>query len=369
MDDQTHERADLALILSGQFPKTGAPALLQRRNGESFPALLFVGSLRCAELLDGESDGWLVNVVDVSSQAAAPSASIGCPRLAPDELIAELTQARAAAVAADEMKRNFLSRVNHELRTPLNSIAGLTYLLRQSPLTPLQCNRVEKIDRASRQLLTLMTEILEFARVQSEPRTPPDKLVDAPAIVADVANAIAQKARDKGLFVALALADVQPDLLGNPLSLRQALLNYADNAVKYTESGGITLCASTETDSAAATVLRFEVRDTGEGIAPEVLPRLFAAFEQGDNSNTRRHGGLGLGLAMTRSLARSMGGDAGVTSRPGGGSTFWFTAHFRKAEATPALLATRTHLPPVPPRNEYAGAGAGRGPTHPPFHL
>lgn len=355
-DDRTHERTDLALILAGKFPTQGAPTILQRRNGDRFPALLLVELLQCPDLWRGDGAGWLVNIVDLSAQATSQVESNGCPRLALDELITELTRYRAAAAAADEIKSNFLSKVNHELRTPLNSIAGLTYLLRRSSLTPLQFDRVEKIDRAGHQLLKLVTEILEFARVRSETQAPPEKRVDAPGIVADVAGAIAKRARDKGLFVVVDTAELQHDLLGNPVSVRQALLNYAENAVKFTHSGGITLRAATDGDAGASTLVRFEVRDTGDGIRPEVLPRLFTAFEQGDNSITRRDGGLGLGLAMTRSLARSMGGDAGVTSRVGSGSTFWFTARCAKDKPSqPAMGSAKQTAPPL--TREAPGTG------------
>lgn len=354
-DELTRERTDLALILAGKFPANGAPVTLQRRSGERFPALALVGSLYRPDLWDGDSTGWLVNIVDVSAQTTPQALPAACPRLAPHELIAELSVSRAAAAAADEAKRNFLSKVSHELRTPLNSIAGLTYMLRRSQLTPLQLDRVEKIDRCGRQLLALMTEILEFACIQSDTQTPPDKYVDTHAIVSDVAQAIAGRARDKGLFLWIDAPRPQCHFFGNPLFLRQALLNYADNAVKYTDSGGITVRMSMEADATDSAVVRFEVRDTGIGIRPEVVPRLFTAFEQADNSFTRRQSGLGLGLAMTRSLAQSMGGDAGVTSLPGIGSTFWFTARFRKQEAAQPSAASAALLTAPPAREPQIG--------------
>ena len=350
-DEHTGVRTDLALILAGKFPACGTPVTLQRRNGEKFPALLLVSSLYCPELWEGDGIGWLVNVVDVSAQTSMPSSAVECPRLALNELIAELSALRAAAASGDEMKRSFLSKVSHELRTPLNSIAGLTYLMRRGPLTPLQLDRVEKIDRAGRQLLALVTEMLEFARIQSDPRTPADKHIDVRGIVGDVANAIAAKARDKRLFLWVDASQPLCDLLGSPLYLREALLNYADNAIKYTDSGGITLRVRVDEETLDEAILRFEVVDTGIGIREEVVPRLFTPFEQADNSLSRRHNGLGLGLAMTRSLARAMGGDAGVLSLPGIGSTFWFTARCRKQPASqPSTAYAARETTAVPER-------------------
>ena len=159
-------------------------------------------------------------------------------------------------------------------------------------------------------------------------------------MINDVAQLVAQAARDKGLELGIEVgagADTFPDhLRGDPTRLQQALLNYATNAVKFTDAGRVTLRAVLLDDSEADVRVRFEVQDTGIGIAPDALARLFSAFEQADNSSTRKYGGAGLGLVITRRLAEQMGGEAGVDSTPDVGSTFWFTARLEKASAEAA---------------------------------
>lgn len=244
---------------------------------------------------------------------------------------AELERARDAAEAANIAKSVFLTNMSHEIRTPLNAITGMAHLIRRSGLNAQQEERLDKIDTAGQHLLEIINAILDLSKIESGKFTLEETEVRPGSIMANVVSIISDPVRAKNLKL---LVDSPPQncvLLGDPTRLQQALLNYASNAVKFTEAGSITLRASIEKEEREHVVLRFEVRDTGIGIAPEVASRLFSVFEQADNSTTRKYGGTGLGLAITRKLAEAMGGQAGLSSSPGFGSTFWFTVRLKKA--------------------------------------
>ncbi|MFO1414210.1 MAG: ATP-binding protein [Burkholderiales bacterium] len=255
----------------------------------------------------------------------------------------ELRRAMLAAEAASEAKSVFLRNMSHELRTPLNGVLGMTYLLRRTGLSTEQAGRVDKIDASAKRLLGIVTEVLDFTKLHSGDVALAESPLDVPRLLADAVAMVAPEAREKALPI-----EVRDDvdvggLLGDRHWLAEALRSYLVNAVQFTAAGRITVHARCEDVTATSALLRIEVTDTGEGVAPEILPRLFADFEQADNSATRAHGGAGLGLAITRRVARLMGGDAGARSTPGQGSTFWLTARLRRepapAAATPA--ATR----------------------------
>ncbi len=265
-----------------------------------------------------------------------------------EERTAELAVAQRRAEAASQAKSAFVANMSHEIRTPMNAIVGLSYLLRQDHPTPRQEAWLARIDAATMHLLSIINGILDLSKIEA------GKLVleagdFAPATVLDqVAALIADRAQAKGVAVVTELDDLPAWLHGDATRLRQALLNYADNALKFTSAGSITLRARRTAQQGDGLLLRFEVQDTGIGIDPEALPRLFQAFEQADTSTTRRFGGTGLGLALTRQLAALMGGEAGAESRPGAGSTFWFTAALRVGH-TP---------PPAAPAHDAASAEA-----------
>jgi len=245
----------------------------------------------------------------------------------------QLNEALSHAEAASRAKGAFLANMSHEIRTPLNAISGLAHLIRRSGITPDQEQWLQKLDQASAHLLGIIDDVLDLSKIEAGKFTLADDRIEVCALVAGVASMTSDRARAKDLTLRVQ-TDPFPDvLIGDAKRLKQALLNYADNAVKFTESGTISLraCKVAETDESV--LVRFEVQDTGIGIDAQVLPRLFMPFEQADSSTTRRYGGSGLGLAITRRLAQLMGGEAGGDSRTGAGSTFWFTARLGKRVA------------------------------------
>ncbi|MCX7150089.1 MAG: PAS domain S-box protein, partial [Rhodocyclales bacterium] len=253
----------------------------------------------------------------------------------------QLSEARAQAEAANQAKSSFLANMSHEIRTPMNAILGLTHLMKRAGATPQQAERLEKIDGAGRHLLAIINDILDLSKIEAGRLQLESTNFHLSAVLDNVGSIISQSARDKGLRVELDRNAVPLWLRGDPTRLRQSLLNFAGNAVKFTEKGSIALRARLLEDIGGELLVRFEVQDTGIGIAPEPLARLFQAFEQADASITRKYGGTGLGLAITQRLAGLMGGEVGADSTPGMGSTFWFTARLQRGHGImPAESAT-----------------------------
>ena len=258
-----------------------------------------------------------------------------------------LTLAKFQAEAANVAKSYFLANMSHEIRTPMNGILGMAHLLRRSGVTPQQAERLDKIDTAAQHLLAIINNILDISKIEAGKFVLEEAPVALDSLLANVSSILSERARAKGLSLRVETEPLPPHLVGDPTRLQQALLNYATNALKFTEKGSVTLRIRQQSETEVSVLVRFEVQDTGIGITPEALFRLFSAFERADNSTTRKYGGTGLGLAITRRLAELMGGDAGVDSTPGVGSTFWFTARLKKDGETVVTQAAARAADPA----------------------
>jgi PAS domain S-box-containing protein len=247
-----------------------------------------------------------------------------------EEIIAErteqLAEERKRAEVASEAKSAFLANMSHEIRTPMNAIIGLTHLLQKSGLSHDQLDRLNKIDSSSRHLLAIINDILDLSKIEAGKLNIEQSNFNLNAIFDHVQSMLRDQADIKGVTIEVDKDAVPSWLRGDQVRIRQALLNYAGNAIKFTNQGSIFLRAKMLEEQDDTLLVKFEVQDTGIGIQADKLPDLFDDFEQADASTTREHGGTGLGLAITRRLALLMGGEVGVISEPGRGSTFWFTA-------------------------------------------
>ena len=269
----------------------------------------------------------------------------------------ELAQRAGDAEAANRGKSVFLANMSHEIRTPMNAILGLTQLLGRSLTEPGQRGRIAKIQEASHHLLDIINNILDFSKIEAGKLTLEKADFYLDVLFGQVLSLVSDKAQDKGLTLHFDADGLPPVLCGDATRLRQALVNYLSNAIKFTEQGSISLITDIVEESETDFLIRFEVKDTGIGIPSEQLEQLFTAFRQADNSTTRKYGGTGLGLVINHQLAQLMGGETGAQSEPGQGSRFWFTARLGKCSgsALPEAPLIMPHVNETPWLGEYRG--------------
>ena len=279
-------------------------------------------------LLDDASvRGWVLNGGDVTDARRAAE---------------DLAAARDGALLASTAKSEFLSTMSHEIRTPMNGVIGLTELLLETALDDDQLELASGVKVSAENLLVIINDILDFSKIEAGKLDLEETALNVGSVVDDVGRILARAAHDKGLEL---LVDVHPDvptaLLGDAVRIQQVLLNLASNAVKFTYEGEVVIRVCVLNENVERAALRFEVIDMGIGIAVGDQQRLFRAFAQADSSTTRKFGGTGLGLAICRQLVELMGGQLGLISAPGEGSTFWFELSLRRAESS-AGLETRS---------------------------
>jgi len=251
-----------------------------------------------------------------------------------------LLLAKEAAEAATRAKSVFLANMSHEIRTPMNAILGTVHLLRRAGLSEEQAGQMGRIEGASQHLLSVIDDILDLSKIEAGKLELEEVPLVPASIMREVAQMLAERARSAGLSVRVEGDALPAGLLGDATRLRQALINYANNAIKFTEQGSICLRGRVLEDSPDGVLLRFEVEDTGIGIEPAALGRLFNPFAQADASTTRKYGGTGLGLAITKHIAELMGGETGAVSTPGRGSVFWITARLKRQAVVAAVPET-----------------------------
>ncbi|MFO1320928.1 MAG: PAS domain S-box protein [Burkholderiales bacterium] len=293
---------------------------LQRRDGSVLPVVINATAVT-------DANGLFVcsrTTVFDNSEGKAREAKIAT-------LTAELEQRARDAEAANRAKSAFLANMSHEIRTPMNAILGFAHLLKRAGLDAEQRDRIGKIVDAGQHLLAIINDILDLSKIEAEKLTLEQAELDLKSVVQSVCALAMPRVLAKGLELRTEIDPSLPDVVrGDATRLSQVLINYVTNAVKFTEAGTILVRASLVREQAEACEIRFDVIDTGIGIAPDAVKRLFSAFEQADSSTTRKYGGSGLGLAINQRLAHLMGGQVGVASELGKGSIFWFTARLSR---------------------------------------
>ncbi|MGB4074694.1 PAS domain S-box protein [Pseudomonas sp.] len=288
---------------------------VRHKGGSLFWAALSARAVSPGDLEQGSI--WIVE--DISQQQAAA---------------AEMYEARELAETAARVKAEFLANMSHEIRTPMNAIIGMTHLALATELDARQRDYLSKVQSSSRHLLGILDDILDFSKVEAGKLQLDTQDFSLQHLLQEVTDLLQPRILGKGLALHLAVPPQVPDQLhGDPLRLRQILLNYLGNAVKFTEHGRIEIAVALRETTANDLCLEFQVSDTGIGLTEQQCAQLFTSFQQADASTTRRYGGTGLGLAIAKQLAVLMGGDVAVRSVPGQGSTFSFTARLQTAHA------------------------------------
>jgi signal transduction histidine kinase/DNA-binding response OmpR family regulator len=250
-------------------------------------------------------------------------------RLAMLNMMKDLDDARSEAEEATKAKSEFLANMSHEIRTPMNAIIGMAHLALKTDLTAKQFDYLKKVDISAKSLLGIINDILDFSKIEAGKMDMESVDFQLEETLDNVSTLIGIKTQEKGLELLFKTDPAVPHaLIGDPLRLGQILINLSNNAVKFTDTGEIVVAVEVANQDESEVTLKFSVRDTGVGMTPEQAAKLFQPFSQADTSTTRKYGGTGLGLTISKRLAEMMGGDIWVESQPGRGSTFSFTANF-----------------------------------------
>ncbi len=326
-DEEPYQRNEprLQAVLGGQRQD------FEREISRSDGSIGHMWTSYVPNVVDGVVQGFIVVVTDVTALKRVEQQLAQANRT--------LAERADQAESATRAKSAFLANMSHEIRTPMNAIIGLTHLMARDAGDDLQRSRLHKVDTAAKHLLQVINDILDLSKIEAGKLVLESCEFSRDELVSRALAMVGEAAAAKGLELVLDTDHLPARLVGDPKHLAQALMNLLSNAVKFTESGWVRLRAEKIAQSGDRLQVRFEVSDSGIGIAHDRQDRLFAAFEQADSSTTRRYGGTGLGLALTRHLARLMGGEAGVRSTVGEGSTFWFTAWLERAPGEPAEAA------------------------------
>jgi signal transduction histidine kinase/ActR/RegA family two-component response regulator len=327
----------------------------QRKDGSEFSESAILAPIRRP---DGTTSHYVTITEDITERKR-DALELDRHRHALEALVdtrtQELAVAKRAAEGANIAKSAFLANMSHEIRTPLAAIMGFTYLIRRTKVTAQQVAWLTELEVAGAHLLELINAILDLSKIEAGKLALESTPVSADGIADSVISILSEQASAKRLNLSIERHPLPRGLVGDPARLQQALLNYAGNAVKFTAAGSVTLRTICVEEMADTALVRFEVQDTGTGIAPEALERLFVPFEQIDSSITRQHGGTGLGLAIVRQLAHLMDGESGAESTVGVGSTFWFTARLRKEDRPDAVRAPRAGSAEAALLRDHAG--------------
>ena len=326
-----------------------------RKDGKGFPVRVTVSAINREGIISGA-----VTAFSDISESRRVTQELELHRSRLEEQVRQRTEqlevARQGAEASSRSKTSFLANMSHEIRTPLNAVLGMVHLLRRDAPTLEQLDRLDKIDAASQHLLAVINDILDISKIEAGKLVLDETTVDIKNILSRVVSVLGERAREKGLELRIESGDFKHSLIGDPTRISQCLINYVGNAIKFTEKGQVIVRAKRIAENDDKVTIRFEVEDSGPGIAEDSIPRLFKIFEQADSSTSRKFGGTGLGLAITRRLAELMGGTVGVSSAVGKGSKFWFTAQLKpNDEAMEALRSTIAGLTPDAVHSTLAG--------------
>ncbi len=288
--------------------------------------------LNSKALLDDEGgiSGWVGTLSDITAEAGAEAA---------------MAEARDEATAASRLKSDFLANMSHEIRTPMNGVIGLTELLLDTELDDQQRHFAETLSKSGDALMIVINGILDFAKIEKGKLEVEDIEFSTQSIVNEVVALLAPSAQTKGLKLMAVLEESVPEVVsGDPSRLRQVLTNLTGNAIKFTHEGEVVIRVKAIQGSASESLLRFELSDTGVGIEADKQAMIFEPFTQADTSTTREYGGTGLGLAISTQLVALMGGEVGVSSQVGEGSTFWFTVLVQELTDEPSSDETSSDV-------------------------